>query len=234
MLKFYKILSIVFLTLVIVSCEKQNDANFTLKGKIKGLKKGVVYLQKNGDSTDIVNLDSLQISGQPEFVLQTDLEEPILLYLKLFKNDSEEHFIPFFADKGVTEINTSLKQFNYDAIIKGSKSQDLLNEYSKVISDYNDKSLSIIEERLLALKDNDSATVDSLNRVSETLLKRKYSYIIQFALNHKDDIVAPYLALYEIPSANPIYVDSVYNSLTENIKDSFYGRKLKALIEKEN
>ena len=145
MLKFYKILSIVFLTLVIVSCEKQNDANFTLKGKIKGLKKGIVYLQKNGDSTDIVNLDSLQISGQPEFVLQTDLEEPILLYLKLFKNDSEEHFIPFFADKGVTEINTSLKQFNYDAIIKGSKSQDLLNEYSKVISDYNDKDLSIIE-----------------------------------------------------------------------------------------
>ena len=70
--------------------------------------------------------------------------------------------------------------------------------------------------------------------MSETLLKRKYSYTIQFALNHKDDIVAPYLALYEIPSANPIYVDSVYNSLTENIKHSFYGRKLKALIEKEN
>ncbi|WP_282043040.1 DUF4369 domain-containing protein [Winogradskyella flava] len=215
---------------IFASCEKEKEANFTLNGSIKGLKKGVVYLQKEIDSS-IVNLDSMTITGQPGFTLQTNIEEPVLLYLKLFKNDGEEHYIPFFADKGVTEINTSLKRFNFDAEIKGSKQQDLLNEYTKVMSKFNDQNLDIIEANFLAFKENDSIAVDSLNRLTESVLKRKYSYTIQFAINHKDNIIAPYLALYEMSAANPIYIDSVYNGLTKDIKDSFYGKKLKSLID---
>ncbi|MCB0399571.1 MAG: DUF4369 domain-containing protein [Winogradskyella sp.] len=233
MTNFYKTLSLFTILSTIVSCGNDKDTNFTLNGTIKGLKKGVVYLQKEGDST-IINLDSMVITGQPEFTLKANLEEPILLYLKLFKNDGEEHYIPFFADKGVTEIKTTLKNFNFDAEIKGSKQQDLLNEYTKVMSKFNDQNLDIIEANFLAQKDNDSIAVDSLNRASETLFKRKYSYTIQFALNHKDNIIAPYLALYEIPSANPVYVDSVYNGLTEDIKNSFYGKKLGEVIANRN
>ncbi|WP_412560236.1 DUF4369 domain-containing protein [Winogradskyella sp. MIT101101] len=229
MTKFNKILSLLILISMIVSCGKDKETNFTLKGSIKGLKKGVVYLQKDGDST-IIDLDSMTITGQPEFTLHTNIDEPILLYLKLFKNDGEEHYIPFFADKGVTTIKTSLNKFNYDAEINGSKQQDLLNEYTKVMSKFNDQNLSLIEANFLAQKENDSIAVDSLSKVSETLMKRKYSYTIQFALNHKDNMIAPYLALYEIPSANPIYIDSVYNGLTEDIKHSFYGKKLEEVI----
>ncbi|MBO6880303.1 DUF4369 domain-containing protein [Winogradskyella sp.] len=229
MTKFNKILSLLILISMIVSCGKDKEANFTLKGSIKGLKKGVVYLQKDGDST-IIDLDSMTIAGQPEFTLHTNIDEPILLYLKLFKNDGEEHYIPFFADKGVTTIKTTLNKFNFDAEINGSKQQDLLNEYTKVMSKFNDQNLDLIEATFLAQKENDSIAVDSLSKVSETLVKRKYSYTIQFALNHKDNMIAPYLALYEIPSANPIYIDSVYNGLTEEIKKSFYGKKLEEVI----
>lgn len=233
MTNFYKTLSLLALLLIVCSCGEDNDTNFTLKGSVKGLKKGVVYLQKEVDST-IIDLDSMVISGQPEFTLKTNLEEPILLYLKLFKNDGDEHYIPFFADKGVTEVKTTLKNFNFDAEIKGSEPQDLLNEYTKVMSKFNNQNLDIIEANFLAQKDNDSIALDSLNRASETLFKRKYSYTIQFALNNRDNIIAPYLALYEVPSANPVYVDSIYNGLTENIKNSFYGKKLGEFITERN
>ncbi|WP_299115861.1 DUF4369 domain-containing protein [uncultured Winogradskyella sp.] len=231
MLKLNKVFSLIIIGIMMFSCEKDKEANFTLKGNIKNLKKGVVYLQKEGDST-IIDLDSVVINGQPEFTLQTNIEEPILLYLKLFKNDGEEHFIPFLADKGVTEIKTSLKNFNFDAEIKGSQQQDLLNEYTKVMSKYNEQNLDLIEASFLAQKDNDSIALDSLNKLSETLLRRKYSYTIQFALNHKDNMIAPYLALYKIPAANPVYIDSVYNGLTENVKNSLYGKKLNDIILK--
>jgi hypothetical protein len=230
MTKLNKVLSLIILALIITSCGKDNDTNFTLKGNVKGLKKGVVYLQKNGDSTSIIDLDSLVIGGQKEFTLKTNIDEPILLYLKLFKNDGEEHYIPFFADKGITEINTSLKNFNFDAKITGSKQQALLNEYTDIMSKFNNQNLDLLEANFLAQKDGDSISVDSLNKQSEKLIKRKYSYTIQFAMNNKDSEVAPYLALYEIPSANPVYIDSVYNGLTDNIKNSFYGKKLKEVI----
>jgi hypothetical protein len=229
MTKLNKALSIIILVLLAVSCGKSKDANVTLKGKIKGLKKGVVYIQKDGES-NIINLDSMVITGQPEFTLKTNIEEPILLYLKLFKNDGEEHYIPFFADKGVTEISTTLKNFNFDATIKGSEQQQLLEEYLGIMKRFNNQNLEIIEASFLAQKVNDSIAVDSLNRLSNTLIKRKYSYTIQHAFNNKDTEIAPYLALYELPAANPIYIDSVYNALTEPIKNSFYGKKLAEVI----
>ena len=102
----------------------------------------------------------------------------------------------------------------------------MLNEYTKVMSKFNDQNLQLIEATFLAQKENDSIAIDSLNKATETLIKRKYSYTIQFALNNKDNMIAPYLALYEIPEANPVYIDSVYNGLTEEIKNSLYGKKL--------
>ncbi|WP_179349474.1 DUF4369 domain-containing protein [Winogradskyella pacifica] len=233
MTKLNKVLSLIILIALAVSCGKNNDANFTLKGSVKGLKKGVVYLQKDGDSS-IVDLDSMVISGQSEFTLHTHIDEPILLYLKLFKNDGAEHYIPFFADKGVTEITTSLKGFNYDSEIKGSKQQELLKEYLSVLSRYNDKNLDIIEESFKAREKNDSIAVDSLNRLADHLIKRKYAYTIQFAMNNKDSEIAPYLALYETRNANPVYIDSIYNSLNPEIKNSLYGKKLSEVIANRN
>lgn len=233
MIKLNKALNLIILVLIVVSCGKTKDDNFTLKGSIKGLKKGIVYLQKDGDST-IIDIDSMVIQGQKEFTLSTQIDEPILLYLKLFKNDGEEHFIPFFADKGVTEINTTLKNFNFDAKINGSKQQQKLDEYLSVMKSFNTQNLDIIEASFLALKKNDSITANSLIENSEKLLKRKYSYTIQFAFNNADNEVAPYLALYEIKNANPKYIDSIYNKLTDDIKKSFYGKKLKDLIAARN
>jgi hypothetical protein len=224
-----KALSIIIILILAVSCGKDSDANFTLKGKIKGLKKGVVYLQKDGDSS-VIDLDSIVITGEPEFTLQTNLEEPILLYLKLFKNDGEEHYIPFFADKGITEITTTLKNFNFDAEIVGSEQQKLLDDYLDMMSQFNNQNLDIIENSFLAQQANDSIAIDSLNKLSSRLIKRKYSYTIQYALNHKDSELAPYLALYEIPAANPKYIDSVYNGLSETVKNSFYGKKLGEVV----
>ena len=232
MIRLFKALSLFTLVILVVACNNEPESNFTLKGKIKGLKKGVVYLQKEGDST-IIDLDSMVINGQPDFTLNTTIEEPIVLYLKLHKNDGEEHFIPFFADKGVTEITSTLKNFNFDAEINGSEQQALLEEYLDIMSKFNDQNLDLIEANFLAQKANDSLKVDSLSKRSETLLKRKYSYTIQFAMNNKDSEIAPYLALYEIPSANPVYIDSVYNSLTEDVKNSHYGKKLGNVVNKK-
>lgn len=230
MSKLFQALSLLIIACLAISCGKEHNANVTVKGTIKGLKKGIVYLQKDGDST-VVNLDSMVITGQPEFKLHTTIDEPALLYLKLFKNDGEEHYIPFFAAKGTTEIHTTLKNFNFDAKIKGSEQQVLLEEYLDIMSQFNNKNLDIIEASFNAQKSKDSIALDSINRVADQLLKRKYAYTIQFAMNNKDSEIAPYLALYEARNANPIYIDSIYRSLDTNIKNSHYGKKLKQVID---
>jgi len=230
MTKLYNVLCLIAVILLGASCEKEKDNNFTLKGQIKDLKKGVVYLQKDGDSS-IVTLDSLQISGQSEFELHTNLEEPILLYLTLQKNDGNDNYIPFFADKGITEITTTLNRFAVDVQINGSEQQKILEDYLELMSDFKDRNLELIKANFEALQKNDTIASDSIIRYSDRLQRLKYASTINFALNHNYSEVAPYLALYEIPNASFKYLDSIHKGLTEDIKKSYYGKTLGEAID---
>ncbi|SDB47211.1 protein of unknown function [Flavobacteriaceae bacterium MAR_2010_188] len=220
----------VFVALSIFGCsENESKENFTLQGNINGLKKGTVYLQHIQDST-FVSLDSVVLNGSSEFVMTHELKEPEILFLRLNKNDNDESMLSFFADKGVTTINSTLKNFLFDAEINGSTQQKLIEEYSKIQSRFSDMNLDLIKKSLETSKDSISAV--KLQNEFNSLLKRKYLYTINFAFNHTDSEVAPYLAVSEIPDANKKYLDTIYNGLTSPIKASKYGKLLKELIDK--
>lgn len=201
-----------------------------MKGHIKGLKKGTVYLEKEQDSTYII-IDSLVINGNSEFELHSNLDEPQVLYLRLNKNDDDEGIITFFADKGVTEISSTLKNFNFNAKIKGSKQQELLEEYLVTMSKFNNKNLDLIKENFENKTENDTVKHFDFEKEYNNLLKRKYLYTINFAVSHNTSEVAPYLAISEIADTNTKFLDTIYTTLTDDIKSSQYGKRLKALID---
>lgn len=221
---------LVLLSIVLAfSCGKEQH-DFTLKGHVKGLKKGMFYLQKQQDSL-MVTVDSLEVNGSSNFELHCSLNEPQILFLKLDKNDIDDGKIVFFADKGIMEINTTLKNFNFDAKIKGSKQQETLDEYLLMMSKFNDKNLDLIKENFDAQKANDTVKSIDLEAQYNSLLKRKYLYTINFAVNNKHSEVAPYLALTEIPNTSVKFLENIYDALEDNIKSSMYGQKLKSTIE---
>jgi len=219
------------LTIVLlISCAK-DTSNFTLKGNIKGLKKGTVYLQKLKDSA-LVTIDSLVINGDPKFELHTELDSPEMLYLKLHQYDNEEHVVPFFAAQGVTEINSTIKNFELDTKIKGSVQQEKWEEYKKLMSRYKDRNLDLIKENFDAQKENDTSKLSSTYNKHNSLVKSRYFATINFAINNKDNEVVPFIVLSEIYDANIKYLDTVNNALTPEVKASKYGKELQAFIDK--
>lgn len=222
-------IAVIISLLMVASCAKDRS-NFTLKGNVKDLKKGTVYLQKIEDSL-LVSIDSMKINGNSQFELHTYLDSPEVLYLKLDKQDEQVELIPFFADQGITEIQTTLKNFFIDAKITGSKQQRKLEEYKAIMSRFQDKNLELIMSNLEAQKNQDSVRIDSVLKAQDNLIIRRYLYTINFAINNKDSEIAPYLALSEIPDANIKYLDTINNALTPPIQSSKYGKELQKLID---
>ncbi len=222
---------IVFLILIAVfaSCSNDSSGNLTVKGHIKNLKKGTIYLKKLKD-TVIVTLDSFNIKGASEFELHSNLETPEVLFLDLDKHSAENERITFFADKGVIEINSTLKNFVFDANIQGSEQQKLLESYKKMISKFNDQNLILIKESLEAKKEANTVKIDSIERIYNNLVKRRYLYTVNFAITNKNSEVAPYLALTEIYDANIKLLDTINNALTGKVKSSKYGKELQRYI----
>ena len=214
------------------SCEgKKTHKSFVLNGNIKGLKKGTLYIQRLADTT-LVAIDTIKINGDSHFVSEFDLKSPEMLYLFLDRgvSNSLDNNISFFAEQGTLNLETSLDFFTADVKITGSKNQELYDDYRKVISRYNDQDLGLTQEKFIAFKDKNTAEVAKIQNKQDALLKRKYLYTTNFAVNNGDHEVAAYIALADIYDINLKYLDTIQKRMSPKVAKSLYGKKLTTYI----
>lgn len=224
-----KKLILAFVSLVLLaSCNKnESKTNLHITGNIKGLKKGTLYIQRIVDTT-LVAIDTINIDGSSAFESDIDLKSPEMLYLFLDRGTSNslDNNLLFFAEPGTINIETNLESYISDAKISGSKNQDLFEEYKKINSRFIDEKLTLIEQKFNAVKSNNAKAIDSLSAKQESNIKRKYLYATNFAINNKDHEVAPYIALSEIYDINIKYLDTIQKSMSPEVAQSLYGKKL--------
>ena len=233
--RFATILSII---LIFIFCKNNNPKkNFKdtmiVKGTIKGLRKGELYLQKIKD-TSLVNIDSVTINGKPYFEFNTPIETAEIFYLHLDKEDGDSlnDRILFFGEKNTIEINTLLNTFESSAKITGSKNQELLQEFQTYNRKFNDQNLKLLREKFLAQADGKIKIIDSLQNKIDNLLRRRYLYTINFAAQNANENIAPYLALTQVFDANLALLDSIAIKMSQEVKASKYGKELLIFLEK--
>ncbi|RXP53375.1 DUF4369 domain-containing protein [Lutibacter sp. HS1-25] len=223
-----KLIPFIIIASLIISCGKDHQGNMIVKGNIDGLKKGTLYLQKIQD-TVLVSVDSVQLNGDSNFILSDNVESPELYYITLGEVSSEK--IPFFGEKGEITITSKLDRLATSAKITGSANQLILDEFKEVYKKFNNQQLDLIKGKFEAMKANDTDAELAAEDAGKKLLKRRYLYTTNFAIQHADSEVAPFLALTELYDANIKLLDTINNSLTKEIKVSKYGVKLNNYIE---
>ncbi len=224
-----KYLSIfIFTTVLLISCATPvKEGNLTITGNIKGLKKGTIFLQKIKD-TVLITIDSILVDGNAEFTFISQIEEPEIHYLYLDKEDGKQYNdrIDFFAEPGEVMITTSVHDFEKDVRVVGGKNQTKYSEYKKILQRFNDRNLRLIKEDFEAGKQKDEEKLIENDKAYKNLLKQKYLYTINFAINNRKLEVAPYVTLNEVYDANIKLLDTVARSLSPKVKKSLYGKQL--------
>jgi hypothetical protein len=224
-------IAIVAITLLFACSEKKSENNMHLTGNIKGLKKGTLYVQRITNNK-LVAIDTISIDGSPQFETDIELQSPEMLYLFLDRgvSNSLDNNLLFFAEPGNISIETNLENYIADAKVTGSKNQDLYYEYKKVDRRFQDESLTLIEKKFKALKNNNASELSSIISKQESNIKRKYLYATNFAINNKDFEVAPYIALSEIYDINIKFLDTIQKSMSPKVAKSLYGKKLNEYV----
>lgn len=228
-LHFIKPLLVCATFLFLAACSSESKNEMIVQGQIKNLIKGTVYLQKIHND-NLQTVDSMVVEGDDTYKLSTIVESPEIFYLSL--NKDQETTIEFFGEAGTITINSNIDKFIYNATIAGSKTQKVLDEYTKIQSRFKDQNLDMIKEMMLALKAGDSAKAKEVEARSDKMMFRNFLFTTNFALNNKDSEVAPYLALTRLSDANLKLLDTINNSLSVKVKKSTYGKALDAHIKK--
>ncbi len=224
------LLSIAIIFLSLIGCSTDTEM-MNLTGNVKGLKKGTLLLQKFED-TVLVTVDSLVVDGNSDFSFSEKIESPEIyyLYVRLKDGTLRDDRITFFAENADLNIKTNLKNFGSAAVVTGSENDKALKEYLKLKDRYVIKNLALIEERLKLTNGNIDSSLMKIEQKQRSLLTGRYLATINFAINHKDREVAPYLMLSEVYDSNIKYLDTVYNVLEPKIKNSKYGKELESFI----
>jgi len=227
--------SALYLLFFLLGCSNPADNEMLLTGEVKGLKKGTLFLQKLED-TLFVSVDSMVVDGTPVFNFSDEIISPEIYYLTLTFQDSSNIIrrLQFFAEPGTIDIQTTLNHYESKAAITGSRNQEKIDEYNRLMKRYNDQNLELIEEGLAARMEGNDSLSNELQDQQRRLLKLKYLAALNFAKNNNDLEVAPYLMLAKVYDVNVNYLDTIYSSLTPKIKDSKYGKALESLIKSRN
>ena len=194
--------SILLITLLaLTSCAPEHEMKLT--GTVDGLKKGTLLLQKIEDSV-LVSIDSIVMTGDENFEFSVSMPSAQVhyLYLRLKNGDLLDERIPFFAEEGELTITTTLEKFGTEYTVTGSKNQEKLEEYRKLMQRYANKNV----------------------------LRSKYLASVNYALAQKELEISPYIMVYEIQGITQKYLDTVYKALPQNIKNSKYGMDLESLL----
>lgn len=219
--------------IVLASCSNNEQSkDLTLTGTIKGLKSGTVYIQKYQD-TSLVVLDSIKIDGNSTFESHLDLTEPEMLYIVLDRGITTtiDNSLLIFAEPGKIDVQTDLKHFYAYAKVTGSKNHELYVNYMKMNSKYNDQLHDLLQLDMDNFKAGKETNSPDIIEKRNLVLKKKYLAAINFAVNHKEYEIAPFVALSEISDANIKYLDTISKSLSPKISASKYGKMLADYIE---
>lgn len=227
-----RILIILCLMVMGSSCKKEPQGNMLVTGEVKGLKKGVLYLQQFQDSTLVV-LDSLEIKGDGKFSFSHWVESPEIFYLFLDKKDNNQvnDRITFFGEEGTITINTAWNTFDTQAKISGSKANEKLQEFQDMVSQFNIRELVLVQQAGLPQIQADPKALDSLQGLIDQNTINRYRYALNFGFNNGSSYATPYIMLTAAAEANPKYLDSVYRSLSPEVAASKYGKAFREYLD---
>ena len=217
-----------FLLIILVGCQP-NKNKLDLNFKIKGLKKGKVTLNKLND-TSFVKIDSFIVNGDKTINFKYHLEEPEILFLDLDVNDgSEARSLSFFAENKTIHITTSLENYGFDIIVKGSINDSLLRDYKSINKKFNDEKLNLFERSFENSRLNNSDSLIIIENQIVNINKRQFLHNANYAVRNSKYELSPYIAITDLIDSKKI-LDTVYKSLNKEIKNSKYAEQLKKLI----
>jgi peroxiredoxin len=227
----------IILCIAVIACQQPGskksvsanaDSSYTITGKIEGLDSGWVYLmnrQANSETPD----SAMVMNGFFTFAGKATVPQFCLLGVP--NNGHKEFRLGFFVDNSQIHI-TGKKDSVSDAIITGSATQD---EYKNFIA--SRKPLSEEEEKLsklyeMASAKKDTRLTDSLEKVFDVFSKKEKDFIQDYAKQHPASYVAA-LQVYQNFSYNPEVgqLDSIYSTFDTSIQNSYYGNKIKNVLD---
>ncbi len=218
-----------FLLLIIItsfSCKNQNNKNYyEIKGHINGTTDNKLILNKirNGE---LIKTDSSYMKNGDFKFKHVKINSPEMFYIV---SGNEDYTVQFFADPHDITINADIKTGNLE--LKGSRTHAEFVSFSDNNNVYETKRIKIEEQRNLAIKNNDTALLNSSDSAYANILSEEINFMKKYALENNESFVSLYITTYQLSDYLTFEeTDSIFSNFRDTLKQSVYYKELKDII----
>ena len=211
--------------MILFSCSGKKTGEFKVKGTVKGVETGLIYLQKIDDGTWI-KIDSAKITGG-EFTFTGSQDIPEMRYLVLKGGHSS---LPFFI--GNYDIDMKLNMDSTEkSIVTGSLEQDIYKKYQDKSAELNNKMDKIYADWKKAKEAKDTVAMKALDAQSGSMDAQTRQLLIDFSKENHGSVVAPFLIIKNAWQFDLKELESIVSAMDTTLKNSIYFQALKHRID---
>lgn len=224
-------------TLLVISCSKYGEGNFTISGTAKGFKDGTkIYLRELNEAGMIVkSIDSGFVVNQ-KFEIEGSVEEASIITLTA---ENEETNVNIVLEKGDLTVDL-VKGALFNSKISGSYNNDKLRQfntdYGKLQASVTDKLIAYEEKHRLelsnAFKTADSATIKKLKSGYEKIEGEMLQFSLDFVKKNPKALLS-ILILENNMNSNQVdfnIIKTNYEMLDSDLQKVSYGVKIQNKI----
>lgn len=231
-----KIFFLVAVAVSLYSCKNLGEGEYEITGTVKGMKTGLVYLEKQnpmgmgGSAIDTVKI----VDGK--FEIKGKTNEPEIHFLQIDKVNGK---VPFILEGGEIEITVD-KDSLFKSKLKGTYSNEefsKFNEESNKIQKKLQKSVMAFQMKNMAVMNeaqqkNDTATMNRLRKEYDLIQKPITDYTFDYPKAHPKSFIS--VLILQMMSSNPKYekdIEPLYNSLDASLKKTKPAKAIKTNID---
>lgn len=209
---------------ILASCTGKKD-QYTIKGQIKGVDSGMIYLQKF-DADQWVKIDSGKLE-KGAFSFTGKITSPEMWYISM---QEKQIFVPVFVEG--SKIDVQIYADSADkSVVTGSATHDIFKQYMVSNEIINKKMEVVYKAWKTAKESNDSVNMHKNDSLSTVLEKEMKQLLIDFSAANNKTIVAPYLIMrnswqFELPE-----LEGIYAKFDTTLYHSDYAQALKKRID---
>ena len=213
---------IIIFFIIFTSCSSEKE-NLVIKGEINGVKNSKIYLStvEEGKIIDSVNI----IDGK--FKLKTYIDDTKEMSMILGDKNSENKF-DFITEPAHILFTSSKDKFVFNGKIQNSKLYSDYKNLKNQINKFNDKDLEMLAEQIEISVDGNQNKYDSINKLRLKFNQKKILFIVNYAVSNASNPISAYISYKYRENINKIYLEKIYKNLSDEVKNSYYGVKLRS------
>ena len=231
-----KILLLVAVAVVLFSCKNLAEGEYEITGTVKGMKTGLVYLEKqNPMGMGPQAIDTVKIVDG-KFEIKGKTTEPEIHFIQVDKVNGK---VPFILEGG--EITIAVDK---DSIFKSKLAGTYSNEEFDKFNEESNKIQKRLQKKVMAFqmknmtamneaqKNNDTVTMNSLRKQYDVLQKDITDYTFGYPKTHPKSFIS--VLITQMMVNNPKYskeAEGVYNTLDETLKKTKPGKAIKQNLD---